>query len=53
MTDRTSQLEQAIRDAIEALATPAPRELIAEQLQRALEMDRTASSILGEDVRRG
>lgn len=33
MTDLT----QAVRDAIDALKTPMPREVIAEQLQRALE----------------
>jgi hypothetical protein len=30
-------LEQAVRDAIGALATQAPRELIAEQLKSALD----------------
>lgn len=30
-------LIQAVRDAIEALKTPMPREVVAEQLQRALD----------------
>lgn len=32
-------LTQAVRDAIEALKTPTPREIIAERLERALEAE--------------
>lgn len=43
---------QAVRDAIEALKTPAPREIIAEQLQRALEDVVTNDELAGKIEKR-
>lgn len=40
----SEMFERAIRDAIEALATPSPRELIADHLQRSLDAAADAPS---------